>query len=57
MEPDSFSAAIFSELAALEEPKPGSVARILLPLIVEAKPCRIPEPNINVLRPSNKFCS
>lgn len=45
---DSFSHAVFRELGAVEEPKPGTVARILLPLLLEVKPGRIPEPNTNV---------
>lgn len=46
--PDNFSLAVFRELAVVEEPKPGTVARIILPLLIEAKPGKIPEPNTNV---------
>lgn len=47
--PDPFCMAIFRELSSLEEPKPGTVARILLPLLLEAKLGKIPEPNIKVI--------
>lgn len=33
LQPDSFTAAMFRDMDALEEPKPGSVARVLQPLI------------------------
>lgn len=46
--PDNFSVSVFKDLAAIEEPKPGTVARIILPLLVDAKPGKIPEPNIKV---------
>lgn len=36
--PDSFTLAMFRELETLEEPKPGSVARLLQPLL-QAYPC------------------
>lgn len=49
--PDSFCMAIFRELSSLEEPIPETVARILLPLLLEAKMGKIPEPNTNVLLP------
>lgn len=46
--PDNFSLAVFRELAVVEEPKPGTVARMILPLLIEAKPSKIPEPNTKV---------
>lgn len=46
--PDPFCMAVFRELSSLEEPKPGTVARILLPLLLEAKLGKIPEPNTKV---------
>lgn len=46
--PDLFGMAVFRELSSLEEPKPGTVARILLPLLLDAKLGRIPEPNTKV---------
>lgn len=49
LQPDNFTTAIFTELSALEEPKPGTVARILSPILsTEAKLEKIPQPNINV---------
>lgn len=48
LEPDSFTTAVFRELSLLEEPKPGTVSRILIPILSEAKLGRIPRPNINV---------
>lgn len=46
--PDNFTALIFSELAQLEEPKPGTVSRILIPILSEARLGKIPRPNVNV---------
>lgn len=46
--PDNFTALIFSELAQLEEPKPGAVSRILIPILSEARLGKIPRPNVNV---------
>lgn len=46
--PDQFCMAVFRELSSLEEPKPGTVARILLPLLLDAKIGKIPEPNRKV---------
>lgn len=48
LEPDAFTAAVFKELSTIEEPKPGTVARILIPILLEAKLGKIPEPNIAV---------
>lgn len=48
--PDPFCMAVFRELSSVEEPKPGTVARILLPLLLEAKLGKIPEPNTKVFR-------
>lgn len=48
LEPDSFTAAVFRELSLLEEPKPGTVSRILIPILSEAKLGRIPRPNVDV---------
>lgn len=47
--PDPFCMAVFRELSSVEEPKPGTVARILLPLLLEAKMGKIPEPNTKVM--------
>lgn len=46
--PDNFTALIFSELAQLEEPKPGAVSRILIPILSEARLGKIPRPNVDV---------
>lgn len=48
IEPDTFVASLFREMAALEEPKPGTVARILIPLLAEWKLAKVPEPNVQV---------
>ncbi|CAH1956438.1 unnamed protein product [Acanthoscelides obtectus] len=48
LEPDHFTALVFSELAQLEEPKPGAVSRILIPILSEAKLGKVPRPNINI---------
>lgn len=48
LEPDYFTASVFNELSAIEEPKPGTVARILIPLLTESKFAKIPEPNVEV---------
>lgn len=48
LEPDSFTASVFRELSLLEEPKPGTVSRILIPILSEAKLGRIPRPNVDV---------
>lgn len=48
LEPDSFTAALFRELSVIEEPKPGTVSRILIPLLMEDKLGKIPEPNVSV---------
>ncbi|VEN55059.1 unnamed protein product [Callosobruchus maculatus] len=48
LEPDHFTALVFSELAQLEEPKPGAVSRILIPILSEAKLGKIPRPNVNI---------
>lgn len=49
LEPDNFTSAVFRELSALEEPKPGTVARLLIPILLESKLGKIPEPNIQVI--------
>ncbi|CAH1100024.1 unnamed protein product [Psylliodes chrysocephalus] len=61
LQPNHFTALVFSELAQLEEPKPGTVSRILIPILSEAKMRKIPAPNINIrmstaaiLEPSNR---
>lgn len=46
--PDNFTSLVFSELAQLEEPKPGAVSRILIPILSEARLGKIPRPNVNV---------
>lgn len=48
LEPDHFTTMVFKELSMLEEPKPGTVSRILIPILLEAKLSRIPRPNTNV---------
>lgn len=48
IQPDSFTAMVFKELSLLEEPKPGAVARILIPILLESKIGSIPRPNVNV---------
>lgn len=48
IQPDSFTAMVFRELSQLEEPKPGTVARILIPILLESKLAGIPRPNINI---------
>jgi integrator complex subunit 4 len=48
LEPDSFTGAVFRELSVLEEPKPGTVSRILIPLLTDAKPGKIPRPNTQI---------
>lgn len=48
IQPDSFTALVFKELSLLEEPKPGAVARILIPILLESKIGSIPRPNVNV---------
>lgn len=48
LEPDLFTAMLFKQLATLEEPKPGTVARILIPILSESKLGKIPAPNIKV---------
>lgn len=51
-EPDNFTAAIFKDLSAMDEPKPGTVCRILIPIISEAKLSKIPWPNVEVKKSS-----
>ncbi|CAH1117828.1 unnamed protein product [Phaedon cochleariae] len=48
LQPDNFTALVFAELAQLEEPKPGAVSRVLMPILSEAKMGRIPRPNIDI---------
>lgn len=48
LEPDSFTAAVFHELEVLDEPKPGPVARLLLPLLQGDLLGKPPPPNVNV---------
>ncbi|XP_050295660.1 integrator complex subunit 4 [Anthonomus grandis grandis] len=48
IQPDSFTSMVFRDLAQLEEPKPGAVARILTPILLESKIESIPKPNINI---------
>ncbi|RZC34050.1 integrator complex subunit 4 [Asbolus verrucosus] len=48
LEPDSFTSTVFRELSVLEEPKPGTVSRILIPILSEAKLGKIPRPNIKI---------
>lgn len=48
LQPDSFTSLVFRELSQLEEHKPGAVARILIPILLESKLGHIPKPNINI---------
>ncbi|CAH0557840.1 unnamed protein product [Brassicogethes aeneus] len=48
LEPDAFTTLVFRELSSLEEPKPGTVARLLIPILSEAKLGKIPTPNVNI---------
>ncbi|KAK4880692.1 hypothetical protein RN001_008838 [Aquatica leii] len=48
IEPDAFTLSIFKELSVLEEPKPGTVARILVPILSETKLGKIPIPNSKI---------
>ncbi|KAK9869888.1 hypothetical protein WA026_003608 [Henosepilachna vigintioctopunctata] len=48
LEPDDFTMHVFRELSVIEEPKPGTVSRILIPIISEAKMGKIPRPNIQI---------
>lgn len=48
VEPEPFTAAVFKELTALDEPKPGPVARCLLPLLQGDLLEKPPPPNVNV---------
>ncbi|XP_017786488.1 PREDICTED: integrator complex subunit 4 [Nicrophorus vespilloides] len=61
LEPDAFTESLFRELAMVEEPKPGIVARILTPILIEAKLGKIPQPNtliqmssVQILEPSGQ---
>uniref|UniRef100_A0A1Y1KGH3 Integrator complex subunit 4 n=1 Tax=Photinus pyralis TaxID=7054 RepID=A0A1Y1KGH3_PHOPY len=61
LEPDSFASSVFKELSVLEEPKPGAVARLLIPILSESKLAKIPVPNSQVrmssaviIEPSNQ---
>lgn len=47
-EPDAFIQALFKELATVEEPKPGTVARILIPILKDAKLGKTPMSNTNI---------
>lgn len=48
VDPDLFTAALFRDLSVLDEPKPGPVARLLLPLLQSMQLGRPPPPNVNV---------
>ncbi|XP_066258718.1 integrator complex subunit 4 [Euwallacea similis] len=48
IQPDGFTSMVFRDLAQLEEPKPGTVARILIPILLESKVGSIPRPNVNI---------
>lgn len=48
LEPDNFTSAVFKELWLLEEPRPGTVSRLLIPILAGAKLGKIPDPNIQV---------
>ncbi|KAG5874600.1 hypothetical protein JTB14_032997 [Gonioctena quinquepunctata] len=48
LQPDNFTSLVFSGLAQLEEPKPGAVSRVLIPVLSEAKMGKIPRPNVNI---------
>ncbi|KAL3280766.1 hypothetical protein HHI36_003998 [Cryptolaemus montrouzieri] len=48
LEPDNFTMAVFRELSMIEEPKPGAVSRILIPIISEGRIGKIPRPNVQI---------
>lgn len=48
LEPDPFTVGVFQQLMVLAEPKPGPVARCLLPLLLSTASTQIPMPNIKV---------
>lgn len=48
IEPDPFTTAVFRELGGLDEPKPGQVARCLLPFLQGDFLGKPPQPNVNV---------
>ncbi|KAL1514289.1 hypothetical protein ABEB36_003569 [Hypothenemus hampei] len=48
IQPDDFTSMVFKELSQLEEPKPGTVARILMPILLESKLSAVPRPNVNI---------
>ncbi|KAF5275636.1 hypothetical protein FQA39_LY06748 [Lamprigera yunnana] len=48
LEPDLFTLSVFKELGTLEEPKPGAVARILIPILAETRLGKIPMPNSRI---------
>ncbi|CAG9769751.1 unnamed protein product [Ceutorhynchus assimilis] len=48
IQPDGFTSMVFRDLSQLEEPKPGAVARVLIPILLESKIGSIPRPNINI---------
>lgn len=50
LRPDNFTAVVIKELSLLEEPKPGTVARILIPILEETKLGKIPEPTHTSVR-------
>ncbi|XP_045472488.1 integrator complex subunit 4 [Harmonia axyridis] len=48
IEPECFTKDVFKELSSLEEPKPGMVSRVLIPILAEARIGRIPRPNVKI---------
>lgn len=52
--PEPFTASVFKEMGGLDEPKPGPVARSLLPLLQAMQLGKPPLPNFNVRNPSPK---
>lgn len=48
LEPDQFTIGVFQQISHLHEPKPGPVARCLLPLLQSVPPSQTPRPNTSV---------
>lgn len=49
MHPDAFTVSLLSQIANLNDPKPGRVFREILPLVQTAPPVVTPEINVNVI--------
>lgn len=46
--PDSFTSSILSQLASVNDPKPGKVFREILPIVQASTPVATPQINVNV---------